>query len=281
MMDLVSVIIPTKNEEKRLGVLLPSLIKQTYKNIEVIINDDNDTNDNTVGVIRKFGKKIKIRHIRNNQSMAHGRKAGAKVAKGKYLLQLDADMKLTSKVIEACVKAMNKGYSACVIPEISEGKGYWAEVKAFEKSLYIGDETMSSARFFKKIVYNKLGGHNVDMVLSEDKDLHLRAKKAGYQIFHIKELLYHYEWAGIRRDLQKKFYYGRTAHVFMSKHPDHSAKQANLIFRTAYFRNWKKLILNPHLTFGMFALKILETAAAAFGFLSIRLGITSVDPWKK
>jgi GT2 family glycosyltransferase len=212
--------------------------------------------------------------------MAHGRKAGAKVARGKYLLQLDADMRLTPKVIDSCVKAMKRGYDACVIPETSEGKSYWASVKAFEKSLYVGDEMMSSARFFKKSVYDKLGGHDVSLVLSEDKDLHLRAKEAGCKIYHIKELLYHNEWTTLLRDLQKKFFYGRTAHVFMSKQSRHSAEQANLIFRPAYFRNWKKLLLNPHLSTGLLFLKILETISAGLGFFSVKFGLSNIDPWK-
>ena len=76
--------------------------------------------------------------------MAQGRKSGAKHAKGDYLLHLDADMSLSPDVLGDCIRTINKGSDALVIPEISRGEGFWAKVRSFERSMYIGDETMES-----------------------------------------------------------------------------------------------------------------------------------------
>lgn len=269
MNNLVSIIIPTKNASGHLNSLLSSLIDQTYKNFEVIINDDKNTTDNTKVILKKFNKKLKIKYLRENVSMAQGRKSGAGQATGKYQLHLDADMSLSPKVLESCTKEIKKGYDALVIPEISYGKGYWAKVKSFERSMYIGDETMESARFFSKKAYLAVGGHNEKMVLSEDKDIDLRVRKAGFKIGRISEPIHHNEgYLSLKKDLQKKFFYGKTAHVFIAENPKHAFHQANLIFRAAYFRNWKKLVTNPVLTVGMFLMKTLETLAAFWGLLT-------------
>jgi arabinofuranan 3-O-arabinosyltransferase len=281
MSKTVSIVIPTKNEAKNLKILLGSLTKQTYKNFEVIINDSDNTNDQTPFIIGGYSKKLQIRHIFENKGLAYGRKYGAKKAKGDYLLHLDADMELTSGVLLACMESVKKGCDACVIPELSVGEDFWSRVKAFEKKLYIGDELMSSARFFKRSVYEEVGGHDERMVLSEDKDLHLKVVGKGYKVCHISEPLFHYEWSTLGRDFKKKFYYGRTAAFFLLGHPIHSIKQANLIFRIAYFRNWKKLIASPHLALGMFVLKGLETFAVVLGLMSSKLGFITIDPWKK
>lgn len=269
MNNLISIVIPTKNAAEYLRNLLSSLEKQTYKNFEVIINDDKGTSDRTKDVIRQFSKKLKIKYLKENVSMAQGRKSGAKYASGKYQLHLDADMSLSPKLLEDCVKTINKGYDALVIPEISYGHGFWARVKAFERSLYIGDETMESARFVKSEVYKKIDGHNEKMVLSEDKDFDLRIRKGGFKVGRGKEVIYHNEGhLSLAKDLQKKFFYGKTAHAFIAENPKHAFRQANLIFRVAYFRNWKKLIANPGLSAGMFLMKTLETLAALWGLIT-------------
>lgn len=269
MNNLVSIIIPTKNAAGHLTKLLSSLVDQTYKNFEVIINDDKKTTDNTKEVLRKFSKKIKIKYLQENISMAQGRKRGAEQAVGKYQLHLDADMSLSLKVLEDCLKEINKGHDALVIPEISHGEGFWAKVKSFERSMYVGDQTIESVRFFTKKAYWTVGGHNEKMVLSEDKDLDLRIRAAGFNVGRISEPIYHNEGnLSLKKDLQKKFFYGKTAHVFIAENPKHALRQANLIFRAAYFRNWRKLISNPILSLGMFLMKILETLAAFWGLIT-------------
>lgn len=269
MKGLVSVIIPTKNASRHLKSLLTSLQKQTYKNIEVVINDDKVTTDDTEKVVRSF-KGVKVIYLKENKSMAQGRAVGAKRAKGDYLLHIDADMILGPRVVESCVKKSDQ-YDAIIIPEVSFGEGYWAKVRVFERSLYVGDDTMESARFFSRGAYNSVGGHNKDMVLSEDKDLDLRIREAGFKVGRIKEPIYHNEGKlSIWKDMRKKFFYGKTARVFISQHPEHSLKQGNLIFRAAYFRNWKKIVSHPILSWGMFTMKYCEMLAALCGLISSR-----------
>ncbi|MEK7154662.1 MAG: glycosyltransferase [Patescibacteria group bacterium] len=266
---MISIIIPTKNAADHLANLLASLVEQTYSDFEVIVNDDKSTTDNTVKLLGKFDKKLKIKYFRENVSMAQGRKSGAGHAEGKYQLHLDADMSLSPQVLEFCIKEINKGNDALIIPEISYGKGFWAKVKSFERSMYVGDETIESVRFVKASVYNRIGGHNEKMVLSEDKDLDLRIRKAGFKVGRINEFLYHNEGTlSLKKDLQKKFFYGKTAHIYIAENPKQALNQANLIFRAAYFRHWKKILANPTLSLGMFLMKTLETLAALWGLIN-------------
>lgn len=86
---ILSIIIPTYNEEKYLPTLLDSINKQEFNNYEVIIADANST-DRTIEIAEKYGCKIVKGGI-----PAVGRNEGAKVASGEYLLFLDSDLKLT------------------------------------------------------------------------------------------------------------------------------------------------------------------------------------------
>ena len=52
---LISVIIPTHNNSSTLGEAVNSIINQTYKNLEIIIIDDNST-DSTFDIAKEFEK---------------------------------------------------------------------------------------------------------------------------------------------------------------------------------------------------------------------------------
>jgi len=54
--NLVSVIVPCRNEAHNLPHLLPSLLRQDYKNIEFVFLDDRST-DNTLSILYKYQKK--------------------------------------------------------------------------------------------------------------------------------------------------------------------------------------------------------------------------------
>lgn len=68
---LVSILLPVHNCEKFLSACLKSLIKQSYKNIEIIAIDDRST-DNSFKILKSFAKKYKrIRVYKNIKNYGH------------------------------------------------------------------------------------------------------------------------------------------------------------------------------------------------------------------
>lgn len=86
---ILSIIIPTYNEEECLPVLLESIKQQDFSDYEIIVADA-DSKDNTVKIAEEYGCIVV-----EGGMPAVGRNNGAKVAKGDYLLFLDSDLKLT------------------------------------------------------------------------------------------------------------------------------------------------------------------------------------------
>jgi glycosyltransferase involved in cell wall biosynthesis len=101
----LSIIIPTKNEENYLPLLLKSLKKQTNNNFEILVADAN-SKDNTIRIAKKSGCKV----VKGGYP-DEGRNRGAEKAskKSKILIFLDADTDFKSKkFLENALKHMKE-----------------------------------------------------------------------------------------------------------------------------------------------------------------------------
>lgn len=93
MQSEISVIMPVYNIEKYLSESIESILKQTFKNFELIILDDKST-DNTLNIAKNYAendKRIKIIELEKRQKQGVGRNIGISNASGKYIMFLDGD----------------------------------------------------------------------------------------------------------------------------------------------------------------------------------------------
>ena len=91
-MDTISIIIPAYNVEKYIRQSLDSVLRQTYRNLEIIIVDDG-SKDSTGEIADEYSKKdsrIKVIH-QPNQGLPTARNVGMEIATGKYIMFLDSD----------------------------------------------------------------------------------------------------------------------------------------------------------------------------------------------
>ncbi len=93
----ISIIIPTYNEEKYIGLALESIQKQKTKLDHEIIVSDCKSEDRTVNIARNFTNRIVYSEKR---SIASGRNTGAKQARGDILVFVDADTVLMPDYLE-------------------------------------------------------------------------------------------------------------------------------------------------------------------------------------
>jgi chlorobactene glucosyltransferase len=95
--ELVSVLIPARNEERNIAKLLTSLAQEEYPNLEILVLDDGST-DATAAICASFAAKDNRIKVLTGQALAEGWLGKnyachqlAKEAKGSYLVFLDAD----------------------------------------------------------------------------------------------------------------------------------------------------------------------------------------------
>jgi glycosyltransferase involved in cell wall biosynthesis len=187
---LVSVIVTTKNEERNIETCLKSVTLQTYKKIEIIVVDNFST-DKTREIALKYTDKV---YSKGPERSAQRNFGMIDIAKGKYVMFVDADMILSPCLVESCVKEMEEDYQssnlqplisnlkpmtvALHIPEIVLGKKYFSKVRRFERSFYNGT-VIDGARFFLKEAFIKVGGFDEGMSGPEDWDIDKKIKQIG------------------------------------------------------------------------------------------------------
>ncbi len=264
---LVSVIIATYNEEKNIGRLLESVRRQSYDNLEIIVVD-NYSKDETQEIVRRFTPHI----YSASGERSSQRNFGTQKGKGNYLFFLDADMEIEKGLIKEAVDLFqNYNYAALIIPEKSQGEGFWARVKALEKECYVGDSKIEAVRFFKKESFEKIGGFDENLIASEDWDLTNRLKKEGYKLGRANQKIIHHEGRlSLKEAIIKKYYYGQNLSLYLKKHPKMAFLQYQP-FRPAFLKNWRKLFSNPNLALGLFFLKFCEYLAGALGIIKSQM----------
>ena len=121
--DKISVVVPIYNVEKYLERCINSIIKQTYKNLEIILVDDGST-DNSGKIADKYKKiddRIKVIH-KNNGGLSDARNKGIRMASGKYISFIDSDDYIAEDMISylyKLIKDNNSEISICNFQQFS------------------------------------------------------------------------------------------------------------------------------------------------------------------
>ncbi len=182
-MPFLSIVIPTKNEEKNLPKLLDSIKSQTFADYEVVVADAGST-DKTRDIAAKYGA-----HVVDGGMPGPGRNRGAAVASGQMLLFLDADVVLTSAKFlgENLDEMKRKGAcAACTyVKPISRNpvdramhEVYNAYAVAMER---VRPHAPGFCFFVKKHVHDELGGFDETVVFAEDHEYAQRIERSGYR----------------------------------------------------------------------------------------------------
>lgn len=178
-MKLFSVIIPTYKGEDSLPVALESICAQTYKNIEVIVSDDNGLGTasqlSTKKVCDGFRDRLNIIYLANEHvNGSHARNEGLKRAKGEYISLLDDDDFYLKDYAEKAVETFGKGadmvfFNVAILTK--EGVSRIVrndEINAVDLLFYHKEIGTGSNLCFKRKIYDEDGGFDERYLRSQD-----------------------------------------------------------------------------------------------------------------
>lgn len=197
-LPLVSIIVPGKNEGKHIYKLTTSLKEQTYQNFELIIVDDGSDDDTEI-ICRSLKKNGLIDYFVRNEvrgGKASGANTALRIAKGKYVVHLDADCSYDFDAIENIIipfyettgvgavggNVMVRNYKDSVATAC-QGFEYTDAISIGRMvSSYLGIYRVVSGAFgaFRMDLLQRVQGWDIGPGL--DGDITVKFRKLGYKI---------------------------------------------------------------------------------------------------
>jgi len=204
-MPKVSIIIPTYNRANLLPRSIKSILNQTFKDFELIIVDDGST-DNTKEVVEEFQKKdSRIKYIRrevNSGGAAIPCNLGIKNSQGEYIAFVGSDDECLPEWLEKQMKCFEKSdkvidvVSCDVIRVDLNGRRIGVIAKPRKttsdeiiRNLFLPHVTVGNI-VIRKVVLEKIGGYDENLIVHEDWDLWLRLVEADFKFKFVNEELY-------------------------------------------------------------------------------------------
>lgn len=149
---MISVIIPCFNSERFIVRAIESVLKQTYKNYEIIVVDNNSF-DNTTGIIYDYmnrcPNKIKVLHEYKKGAPA-ARNKGLYEAKGEWIQFLDSDDELLPDKLKQQIEVADSSEA-----DVVTGSSYI--YKVINNKLYKSLRKVESGDVWKGLLTSKLG----------------------------------------------------------------------------------------------------------------------------
>jgi len=200
----VSVIIPCYNEEKTIGLLLDSLLNQTYPQdqLEVVIADGM-SEDNTRDEITRFAEEnhgLQIRVVDNlKRTIPSGLNVAIRSSRGEFIVRLDAHSVPHPEYVARSVLDLEQhlGDNVGGVWQIAPGSAGWVAesiAAAASHRLGVGDakyryaDTAGEADTvpfgaFRRSLFDQLGGFDESLLTNEDYEFNTRIRMMGGKLW--------------------------------------------------------------------------------------------------
>ena len=214
--ELISIVVPIYKVEKYLSKCVDSIIKQTYKNIEIILVDDGSP-DKCPEICDEYAgddERIKVIHKKNG-GLSDARNAGIEIAKGKYIAFIDSDDYIKEDFIEVLLNGLVKeqaDISMCGIKKVNETNEVIERIKMPSESVITGEDAIEQLGEFpisNIVVWNKL--YRIDLF----KDIRYPKGKIHEDEFTTYKLLYESKKIAINKECL--YYYRQNNDSIMNK----------------------------------------------------------------
>ena len=144
--ELVTVVVPTRNNERTIEACLHSVTTQTHPRVQLVVVDNSSTDD-TEAIARRFAGEV----ISAGPERSAQRNIGLERARGSWFLWLDSDMVLPADCVSAALAAAEReGASAVALPERTVGQGFWTACRALERSCYLDEPWLHNPRLVRR-----------------------------------------------------------------------------------------------------------------------------------
>lgn len=234
--NMVSVIVPCRNEMGYIDAFLDSLLRQQLDGIQMeVLIADGMSNDGTRGILEAYRfKNPQVRIIDNPKKIVStGLNEAIKMAMGDIIIRMDVHTEYASDYVYQCVKilketgadnvggawrALGKNYLQKAValafqsPFSSGGAGsHSLEKEGIVDSVYLG--------CWKKSTLEKVGLFDEELVRNQDDELNLRLTRCGGKIWQSPKIKsWYYPRASLKAVFKQYMQYGYWKVRVIQKH---------------------------------------------------------------
>jgi len=247
-MKKVSVVIIARNEEESIGRCIKSVLKQNYKNLEVIVVDDAST-DRTA----KIAKRLRVRVITNKKNLGIARSfnVGVKASKGDLIITLHTDAEMINKdwIDIAANLLKNKNVGAVTgyrIPKFSDKPNSIERVHLYFGGGYIASGSTKTSEIywlptrcdaFKRKALKEVGYFNKRLRVSGDCiDISTKLRNKGYKLLIEPRCKTRINLSTqqntLKKILKKRINFGKVIPYLLVEHGLSIIKNKSWFFRT-------------------------------------------------
>lgn len=216
----ISVVIPLKNDENRIGDCLSAVFSQSLAPLEVLIIDGHSTDRSL-----DYAKKFPVKTIFEDYGTVGGaRQVGLEHARGSFIAFTDSDCVPDFKWLEILFNNFQDGIVGVGGGIKNIGTGIWEESIGLALDSFLGSANSIQDRVLKtkKYVHSisgcnslyrtedllKVGGYNTTYFMNEDTDINKRLLEMGKLLYVPEALVYHNQNRNLKKFCKRMFWFG-------------------------------------------------------------------------
>ncbi len=234
--QLISIYIPTHNRSALLFRAVQSVLKQTYKNLEILISDDASSDDTQEICEKLMASDARIKYLRNEtvQGACVARNNAIHSARGYFITGLDDDDEFEENRLASLVKAWDDRYSFLCTNFYDETDGrlsrHYLQLfdKKISKDTLMYSNVASNQIFTLAARLKKIGGFREDVRRLQDWDTWFRLALAYGDFYRLSAASYimHHESSNKVR-VSNSYGLDKAMADFISRNKNHLTEDAS------------------------------------------------------
>lgn len=241
---LVSVVVPVYNMESFLPETLDSILASVYPNFEVVVVDDG-SKDASYRIACSYAEKDKrVRaYTQPNGGACAARNHAVRLAKGEFILPVDADNLIEPGLITDSVKEILKDPSVKVVAPradfFGERTGEW-KLPPFSLHLLARKNIMDTCALYRKVEWERAGGYCESIIAREDWEFWIAVLKDGGKVVRLPEIGLHYRIRNVSKRVTDRLLKRHVVKTLNARHPEFFERELGGPLR--YRRSWSVLL---------------------------------------
>ena len=226
--ELISIIIPSLNEEAHIGTALRSIQEQDYEQVEVLVVD-SFSKDRTRQIAQEHGAQV----IVYPGKLLGARVKGLGAATGHWILHIDADQVLQPHALVRCAEVMDQ-HDMVVLGERSYRPSNWVQRRLDRQRVFFESEAMREGaaynvypRLYRRELlakaYAEIPAEMIPFMSSyEDSLVYSKIRKISQDVVIVPEAVWHQEERSARELFNHHESIGRNTRAYRDVMPTES-----------------------------------------------------------